>query len=389
MTGISAAYAFTAVVLRRILRDRASLFFMLVLPVIVIVVIGATFGGQGQIDIGVVRHGSGPFSDRVAAALRARDGVRVHDYATVSDLRRAARRQTIAAGIVLDRGFDAALAGGRAARLREVVSPDAEQALTGEIALRGIVAPIAGRVAAARLAASTTGRPFGVTLAVADALAGSSSGAARVETVGHAHAAELSRFSLTAPQNLVLFVFITSLASGSLIVQARRQGVLRRAVATRTGVGTILLGLGVGWMSIALVQSAIILVVGAAFFGVDWGAPLPAALLVLAFAMVGCGAGLLLGALGRDEDKVSAIAPVLGLVLGALGGCMMPLEVFPPAMLAVAHAVPQYWAIRSWQELVFDGAGTATIAPALAVLTGYAAILVAAATLLLRRSLTR
>jgi len=165
--------------------------------------------------------------------------------------------------------------------------------------------------------------------------------------------------------------------------------VLRRAVATRTGVGTILLGLGVGWMSIALVQSAIILVVGAAFFGVDWGAPLPAALLVLAFAMVGCGAGLLLGALGRDEDKVSAIAPVLGLVLGALGGCMMPLEVFPPAMLAVAHAVPQYWAIRSWQELVFDGAGTATIAPALAVLTGYAAILVAAATLLLRRSLTR
>ena len=388
MTRTAAAFAFTAVVLRRLLRDRAALFFMIVLPVIVIVVIGATFGGQGRLDIGLVQRDHGPFAARVAHAMRASDGVTVHDYGTVAALRRAARRQTIAAGIVLDRAFDDAIAHGRTARPSYVVSPAADQALTAEIALQGIVAPIAGRVAAARFAARTTGKPFAITLAAADALGGASAARVSVRNVGDTHAADVSRFSQTAPQNLVLFVFITSLASGSLIVQARRQGVLRRAVATRTGVGTILFGLGLGWFAIALVQSVIILAVGAIFFGVDWGAPLPAALLVIDFAMVGCGAGLLLGALGRDEDKVSSIAPVLGIVLGALGGCMIPLEVFPPAMLAAAHAVPQYWAIRSWRELIFDGAGTAAIAPALGVLALYAAALGAAAAVLLRRSLT-
>ena len=388
MTGAAAALAFTAVVLRRLLRDRAALFFMIVLPVIVIVVIGATFGGQGRLDVGLVQHGHGRFSDEVVSAMRASDGMSVHGFRTVAGLRRAARRQTVAAGVVLDRSLDEAIAAGRTARLEYVASPAADQALTAEIALRGIVAPIAGRVAAARFAARTTGRPFAVTLAAVEGLGGSSGARVRLENVGHTQAADISRFSRTAPQNLVLFVFLSSLASGSLIVQARRQGVLRRAVATRTSVGTILLGLGLGWFAIALVQSVVILAVGAIFFGVDWGAPLPAALLVLAFAMVGCGAGLLLGAVGRDEDKVSAIAPVLGLVLGALGGCMIPLEVFPPAMLAVAHAVPQYWAVRSWQQLVFDRAGTEAIAPALGVLVLYAAALGATAAVILRRSLT-
>jgi hypothetical protein len=58
-------------------------------------------------------------------------------------------------------------------------------------------------------------------------------------------------------------------------------------------------------------------------------------------------------------------------------------------MLAVAHAVPQYWAVRSWQSLIFDGAGVSAIAPALAVLAAYGAALVAAGIVLLRRSLTR
>ena len=42
---------------------------------------------------------------------------------------------------------------------------------------------------------------------------------------------------------------------------------------------------------------------------------------------------------------------------GALGRCVVPLEIFPPGMQVVAHAVPHYWAVAAWLELVFDGAG--------------------------------
>jgi ABC-2 type transport system permease protein len=150
---------------------------------------------------------------------------------------------------------------------------------------------------------------------------------------------------------------------------------------------TTVLGLVVAWFALALFQSALIIGVGALLFGVDWGDPLAAVLLTTVFALVGAGAGILVGSLSRDADRVSAISPPVGIALGALGGCMVPLEVFPPVMLAVAHAVPQYWAMTAWQQLVFDGDGVGAIVVPLAVLTAFAVVLVGSAAAVLRRLL--
>jgi ABC-2 type transport system permease protein len=356
---------------------------MLVLPVAVIVIIGTTFGGQGRTEVGVVVQAPGPLAARVTAALREADGVGVRAYENVEALRRAVRRQTIAAGVVLPRGLDATLRAGRPARLQFVASPDSQAALAARLTVQGIVdragAPIAAAQAQPRAA-------FDEALALATAQAGTGVTVA-VRDVGEGRTRELSRFSLTAPQNLVLFVFINAMTSAVLIVAARRQGTLRRALAAPVPMTVVLLGLGLSWLLLALAQSLLIVGVGALAFGVGWGDPVAAALLILAFALVGCGAGLLVGAIGRDEDRVGALTPVVGIVLGALGGCMVPLEVFPPGMLAVARAVPHYWAITGWQKLVFDGEGAAAIAPSLLVLTGAAAVAIVAAAALLRRRL--
>jgi ABC-2 type transport system permease protein len=376
-----AASAFTAVVWRTLVRDRTALFFMLVLPVAVIVIIGTTFGGQGRTEIGLVSAERGPLAARVTGALRSAEGVRVRDYDDVEALRRAVRRQTVAAGVVLERGLDAELRAGRQGRLRFVTSPDSEAALTARATVQGIVDRVAAPIAAAQAQ-----RDFDGALTLATRQAGTGVTVA-VQDVGEARVRDLSRFSLTAPQNLVLFVFINAMASAVLIVAARRQGILRRALAAPVSMTVVLLGLGLGWLVLALAQSLLIVGVGALAFGVRWGDPVAAALLVLAFALVGCGAGLLVGAIGRDEDRVGALAPVIGIVLGALGGCMVPLEIFPPGMQAVAHFVPHYWAITAWQSLVFDGEGVRAILPSLLVLSGAAAVAIAAAAALLRRRL--
>jgi ABC-2 type transport system permease protein len=86
---------------------------------------------------------------------------------------------------------------------------------------------------------------------------------------------------------------------------------------------------------------------------------------------------------------VGAIAPVVGIVLGALGGCMIPLEFFPPSMRAVAHVVPQFWAVTAWQRLVFDGAGIAGIAGPVGVLAAFAVVFLALAAIVLQRDLVQ
>ena len=106
-----------------------------------------------------------------------------------------------------------------------------------------------------------------------------------------------------------------------------------------------------------------------------------------ALVFLGCGAGLLVGVIGNDVDRVAAVTPVIGLITAALGGCMMPIEIFPPTMVTIAHAAPQYWALRAWHAVIYDGVGLGGVAVELAVLSAFAVVLLAGAALGLRRRL--
>lgn len=384
------AWQFVSVVLRRLLRDRTALFFMAVLPVIVIVIIGVTFGSAGGVEIGVVNNspGSGAASSIVHAMDRS-EGTTITTYSSLESMRGAVRRQSISAGVVLPADLDAALANGDVT-ITLVALPNGQATAVARDVLVSAAASVLAPADAARFAASVTGQDQAVAQAVATSVGASLPGVdvATVD-IGRPQRSGLSQFSLVAPQELVLFVFINSMASGAALVRMRRTGVLRRVLAGPGGAGTIVLGLLSAWVIVALLQSLLILVVGAFAFGVDWGSTVGAAALVFVFALVGAGAGLIVGALGGNEDRVGAITPPIGLVLGALGGCMVPLEVFSPTMRGVAHATPQFWAITAWQRLIFDGDGIGGIAVPLLVLAAFAAVFLTSAVLVLRRSLAR
>ncbi len=380
--------AFVAVLFRSLSRDRTALFFMLALPVIVMVIIGAAFGGPERIRVGVVDLDGSPIATELAEGFDAADGLITVDYPSVEAAQEGIRRQDVPAALVLPAGLGASVAGPEPATIGFIARSGDQNAFTARIAVTGTLDELGARVGAARAVALDGGQSFDDALEAA--LGEGPSADVPVETVqvGGGQSRDLSRFSLVAPQNLVLFVFITSLSGGAYLVTVRRAGVLRRVASTPTGTGTLLGGVAVGWFSIALAESALILTVGALAFDVDWGDPLAAAALVAVFAAVSASAGLLIGALGRDEDKVGSLAPIIGIVLGALGGCMVPIEVFPAPMLAIAHAIPQFWAVQAWQRLIFEGAGLDGIAGPVLVLLAFAVALLGTATMALRRQLS-
>ena len=390
MSTFTAARQFVMVVVLRLVRDRTALFFMTVLPVVVIVIIGVTFGSDGGVEIGVVDGSPGSVAgDRILQSMDGASGTRVTTFDSVDDLRGAVRRQSVSAGVVLPAGLDAAVAAGDAT-ITFVALPDSQSASLAHDVVLSAAATVLAPADAARFAADVTGvdAETATRTAVAVAAALPPIDVATVD-VGRAQRTGLSRFSLVAPQNLVLFVFINAMASGAALVRMRRTGVLRRVLAGPGGSVTIIAGVLAAWVIVALLQSLLILAVGRIAFDVDWGAPAAAAALVVAFALVGAGAGLIVGALGGNEDRVGAITPPIGIVMGALGGCMVPLEVFSPTMRGVAHLVPQYWAMTAWQRLIFDGDGIAGIAVPLLVLLGFAAVFLGGAVWALRRSLLR
>ncbi len=343
--------AIVGVTVRRLARDRIALFFVVLLPVVIILVIGITFGdaGPGRLPVGVVDQGAGPLGAELRADLDRSPALDPRAYDDLDALRKAVRRGVVAAGLVLPAGYDRALRAGRAAEVTLVVDQTLARARSSAASAQQV------QVEATTLGGREEALPDG--------------------------------FNYTAPANLVLFVFITSLTAAAALIEDRRLGVTRRMLATPTTTTTIVLGETIGRFAIALLQGLIVFVVGWLVFGVDWGDPPAALLLVVVFSLVGTGVGVLVGSLLRTADQATSIGPPVGIALGMLGGCMWPLAIVPEPMRVVGHLFPHAWAMDAFIDLISRGAGLAGIVRQLAVLAAFAAALLALATWRLRRTL--
>ncbi len=200
--------------------------------------------------------------------------------------------------------------------------------------------------------------------------------------------ASLGRFDLGASSQLLLFIFLTSMTSAVALIETRRLGLSRRMLATPTPARTIVAGEALGRFGIAMVQGLFILLGSLIVFGVDWGEPIGSAALLVSFALVGAGAGMFLGSVLRTEQQAGALGILAGLGLGALGGCMMPIEFFSPAMRTVAHFTPHAWALDGYAELVRRDGSIVDVLPYVGILLGYAALLLGLASWRLRRAIT-
>ncbi|HEY8527896.1 MAG TPA: ABC transporter permease [Acidimicrobiales bacterium] len=383
--------------LRRTATDRVVLFFAVALPIVITVIIGSTFGGTESLDVGVLDRDDTARSRELVASLDEADGVAVERYDSPAELRRDVRTGAVAAGVVVPTGYGRDVDRTDGSATVELVSDPTSTAVAAVRAtVQGAVADEAVRVGAARFAADHGGGDLRAARAEVDRLAGELP-AATVRTVAvesdgggpdGGGATDLSTFSYTAPANLVLFVFVNTAMVGAVIAEDRKRGIIPRLLATPHGTGTILAGMGAAKLTFALVQSALLTVVGALLFGVDWGDPVAAAVLVVLWAAVASAVGVVVGSFVAAVEQAQALVPPLGVAMGMLGGCMWPLDIVPPAMRAAGHLVPQAWAMDAWIGLVFDGEGLAGVLPQVAVLAAFAVVLGVVAARRLRTVLT-
>ena len=112
-------------------------------------------------------------------------------------------------------------------------------------------------------------------------------------------------------------------------------------------------------------------------------------MVLVLFSLVSAGAAMLLGATMDNEGAAAGLGVGAGLVLGALGGSMMPLELFPSTLRAVSRLTPHAWANEALAQIQRRGGGLADVAPQLAVLAAMAAALLVLGAWALRRSLVR
>jgi ABC-2 type transport system permease protein len=271
----------------------------------------------------------------------------------------------------------------------EYVAASSNEAIGRRRIVEAMVAEQSSVVRAARFAASQAGGDAESFLGQAAALQ-ESLPAMEVEvvTVGEsAFPEELRGFALGAQGQLVLFAFLTSLTGAAQLILSRQLGVSRRMLATPTSIGTILLGEALGRFAVALFQAVFIVAATALIFGVVWGDPLGATVLVLTFSLVAAGVAMLIGAVANNAEQASSISVFAGLGIAAVGGAMVPPEIFPEPMATISWFTPHRWALDGFRELIVGG-DLVAILPQVGALLGLAVVVLALATWRLRAALT-
>jgi ABC-2 type transport system permease protein len=383
------ALAIARASLLRVGRDRTALFFLIGLPIFVIIVIGATVRGLSTFPVGVVDLGSGRSGQDLITTMRATGDLRLHAYRSVSSATKAVARSEVSVAVILPPAMDADLRVGRPVTVEVLAEQTNSSQQAAYNAVRAVVASQGSRTQAALFASARQAGTFDQNLARATSLQ------TRVPLVSVRTVPVDSRpdtlpegFSYSAPTMLVLFMFINTLAGAASIVETRQLGMYERMSAAPVRPRSIVAGEAISLLALSLLQASLIVLVGAVGFGVSWGSPLSAVVLIAIWAFVGAGVGMLAGTLFRSPEQASVLAPTLGIVLGMLGGCMWPLSIVSPIMRTIGHLTPHAWAIDAWTAVIARGAGLAGIATDLAALAGFAAVLLALATVRLRRRLT-
>jgi ABC-2 type transport system permease protein len=369
--------------LRRLVRDRIGLFFVFVFPIILILLLGVTFGGDFSARVGIVSS-DGELSRALVDQLEAGEGVETESFASDGDLVDAVERGVVDAGVVLPPDYDQNLRSGNEAEIGYIArAGDFSTALRSTV--DAAIARQSALVRAARFAEAETGIGFDEGLQRAGLVATAAPTVEVDSSVAGGSDTSAGRFDLGAATQLVLFTFVNSLAGAVALVQTRKLGVSQRMLSTPMRAGTLVMGEAAGRFSLAMVQGVFIILAAAFIFGVKWGDPLGAAALITSFALVSTGAALLFGAILSNEQQAGALTPV-GLALAALGGCMVPLEVFSPTMQTIAYVTPHAWAVEGFTELIRRDAGLIDVLPQVGVLLLFAAALLALATTRLRKA---
>jgi len=392
-------WALVRVEVTRLLRDRSNLFFVFLFPLLLIIFIGAQFGSDLSTRLGAVADPDDAAAGEVVAALEALEGITVVSYGSEAELSDEVDRALIAAGVVLPAGYGQALRDVEPIVVDFIGRPDATSAslqalVTSVLAEQAQAGAAAVLLATGRAAVEEQAPPLAELREAALAV---EEQAAEIEvtatTLGTDELAEefagLGQFDLGASSQLFLFTFLTSLAGAGALIQTRQYGVATRMLSTPTSVATILLGTAGGRLAIALFQAGYIVLVSTLAFGVNWGDPLGATAVIVLFSIVAAAAAMVVGSVFSNDSQASGAGVGIGLGAAALGGSMVPIELYPQTVARVAQITPHAWANEAMAELVRRDGTLVDILPQLGVLAGFAVGLLALGSWSLRRALIR
>lgn len=348
----SAFVALALAIVKGFVRDRASVFFSLVFPLMFLVVFGGIFGDATQSKAELVQIGEVALVDQMPAEGRA------------------AFRQS----------FDVTRTDDRAAAIARVRKGDADVA----IEMRGTTL-VAHYTQTDQVKAAVT---QGTLRAFVDAANVAVSGKPPTFTLETARVedASLKTIQFITPGLLGWAVAMSAAFGAAATLQGWRQSkLLRRLQLAPVSTGTVVSARLAVTILIAFVQLVVFVAVAAAFFGLrlsgSWWMAVP---LLLAGTLSFMALGLLAGAVAKTTEGAVNMANFLVMPMAFLSGSFFSLEGAPHWLQVVSKLLPLRHFNDGMIDVMVRGQGPSAAVAPIAILLAFAVVLTVVAARLFR-----
>ncbi len=373
--------------LKQTFSSRSVLIFSLLMPLLFTVVLGFAMQGMGPDDsprqwtLLLADEDRSPLSAALTRQLEddpALEVVRVPD----GELASRVDAGEAPAGLLVPDGFGAALLDGQSFEVHLYRS--AKQVMDAQVveeSVQAALASVEGILDTREIAAHTL-QNLGMPIP-----AESLEDAAHLwetEAPLEVRAAPVTRLKGTqipigaaqsSPGMAVMYVLFLTIGGGSTLLVERERGTLRRLLVMPLHKATLVGGKLLGIYLSALAQLALLILFGRFALGVNWGqSPAALTLMVLAYAFAATALGILVAALARTSAQADGLSTLTVMALSALGGAWWPIEIVPPWMQSLAKALPTYWGMQGFQDIISRGLGVSAVLPEAGILLGFGAL---------------
>lgn len=352
-------------------RDRVALLLTFALPIVFFSIFAAVFSDLDtdhleRLETVLVLEDEGTTGERFATLLEKEPALLIYRLETGEGraLREVAaeqvRERQVDVGIIVPSGFADRLSESSSEARPVQVLADSSNPLVGELAA-GILNAVTVRLTFEELGMidESSGdealeSPFSFEIA---------------DVVGDDDEKSAVAF-FSAGIGVMFLLFAVSGRSG-ILIDEKESGVLRRVLASRLGLGQLLIGHWLFLAALGFVQVTVMFVWGWAAFGLDlWTAKHLTGFVVMTAVSAAAAAafGLFLASLCRTRIQLAGVSAVVILVMSALGGSMFPRYLMPEGLKKLGLLTFNAWALDGYQKVFWYETGLGDLKPQVMVL---------------------
>jgi len=340
------------------LRQRESLFWMFLFPILLMVILGLIFGSSNRmkLSVGIVDQDDSVVSEAIVSGFNGMDGLVITTGSEEAE-RSALKDGKRNAVLIIPKGFGQNVLGGTTQSITMVLNnTNVNTAQITSNTMRGIVQQMGQMI---------SGAPESVQLN---------------EEVAQ-DVKDFKYIDFIVPGIIAMVVMFGGLAGYSLeIATYREKGILRRIRVSPLSLTSFLAG-GIATVLIfTLIQTGILLIIGVLAFKMKIaGNLLYIGFLVIFGALSFLALGFLISSLTKNSRSAGAASQAIAMPMMFLAGVFFPLEIMPGALKVIAHCLPLYYLGDALRQVMINSASLVSVWLDILVLAGMGLVAFAAA----------